>query len=131
MAERRVGRYVPDRVARVIGIAVAITLFTLIIDGVLFKSFIRMADYSFKTLDALLEPDIAPPTDPNGTGSAESLIDWEELGRAGREFVSSGPTREDLTAFLGRDGVAADSRLRRPQLGRRRSRPARNSRSTN
>ena len=52
----------------------------------------RIADDSFAALDALIEPEYAAPTDPIGTGSAASLVDWEELGRAGREFVASGPT---------------------------------------
>ena len=36
------------------------------------------------------------------TGSAASLVSWEELGRAGRQFIASGPTAEDIAAFTGR-----------------------------
>jgi len=74
-----------------------------VFNDVFFRVFIRSADYSFRTLDALIEPDVAPPADPMGTGSAASLIDWGELGRAGREFVSSGPTQEEISSYLGRE----------------------------
>ena len=102
LAQRRAGRYVPVRVSRVIGIAAAAVLFLLIVDGVLLRALFRVADYSFKTADARIEPDIAPPTDPMGTGSSASLIRWDEIGRTGRDYIASGPTRADIAAFLGR-----------------------------
>lgn len=97
---RRLARYVPDRVSKVIGATVAVLVFYGLVDGVIFREFLRLSDNAFSTLDALIEPDHAPP--PNGTGSAESLVSWEDLGRAGREFVSSGPTAEAIGAFTGR-----------------------------
>ncbi|MGH8432435.1 MAG: alpha/beta hydrolase, partial [Solimonas sp.] len=42
---------------------------------------------------------------PLKTGSSASLLDWEELGRAGREFVSSGPAARDIAAFSGKDAL--------------------------
>jgi uncharacterized membrane protein len=102
---RWVGRLMPARVSYVIGIAVAATLFALIANGVFFKAFLRMSDRSLAALDALIEPDRAPPTDPSRTGSAASLINWEELGRAGREFIATGPTREEIAAALGRQAM--------------------------
>jgi uncharacterized membrane protein len=103
LAAHRSGRYVPVRVARVIGIAIAVAVFILLGNGVLLRWGLRSADYSFAALDALIEPDTAPPADPLGTGSADSLIDWEELGRAGRQFIVSGPTQAEIGDFLGRE----------------------------
>jgi uncharacterized membrane protein len=40
-------------------------------------------------------------SDPQKTGSAASLVNWEDLGRAGRDFVTTGPSRADIEAFLG------------------------------
>ena len=80
---------------------------------------------SFATRDALIEPEYPAPADPLGTGSAASLIDWEELGRAGREFVASGPTRRADRRLHRPPGRAAAPGLCRPELRRRPSRPAR------
>lgn len=101
LISRPLARYVPHRVSYVIGIAVAAVLFWSIMDGVLFRYAFRAADNSFQQFDALLEADAEQPHDPLKSGSPPSLLDWRSLGRAGREFVSSGPTPEDLRAFFG------------------------------
>jgi uncharacterized membrane protein len=98
----RVGRLLPRRVSNVIGVIAAAALFWSIINGVLFRGALRIADASFREYDALIEPEIEPPTNPSKTGSAASLLAWDKIGRAGREFISSGPTRGEISAFSGR-----------------------------
>ena len=39
------------------------------------------------------------------TGSEASLLRWDELGRAGREYIVSGPRSPDLDAFSGRSAL--------------------------
>ncbi|WP_353644412.1 alpha/beta-hydrolase family protein [Mesorhizobium sp. WSM2239] len=101
----KLNRFVPRRVSYVIGSTIAILLFWSVADGILFRYALRAADSSFQTLDSLLEPETQQPSDPKKTGSAASLVRWEELGRRGREFVVTGPTRAELSAFLGRDAL--------------------------
>jgi uncharacterized membrane protein len=101
----RLDRFVPERVSRVVAVAVAIALFWSVIDGVLFRFALHVADASFQEFDALIEPERQQPADPAKTGSDASLVRWDELGRAGREFIASGPTKEDLHAFSGRDAL--------------------------
>jgi len=98
----RVNRFLPRRVSSVIGVIAAAALFWSVISGVLFRVALRVADASFQEYDELIEPETEPPTDALKTGSSASLLAWNELGRAGREFISSGPTREDISAFSGR-----------------------------
>jgi uncharacterized membrane protein len=98
----RVNRFLPRRVSNVVGVVAAFALFWLVINGVLFRVALRVADASFQEYDELIEPETEPPTDPLKTGSSASLLAWDKLGRAGREFISSAPTREDLSAFSGR-----------------------------
>jgi uncharacterized membrane protein len=98
----RVNRLVPRRVSNVIGVIAAVALFWSVISGVLLRVALRAADASFQEYDELIEPETEPPTDPLKTGSSASLLGWHELGRAGREFISSGPTREDISAFSAR-----------------------------
>jgi uncharacterized membrane protein len=96
-------RYVPERVSMLLGGLAAVALFWALIDGVLLRGFMAAADSSFSALDALIEPQYPAPTDPMQAGSATSLVTWEELGRAGREFVVSGPTADEIAAFTGRE----------------------------
>jgi len=72
-----------------------------VVDGVLFSVILRSTDASYQQVDALMGPDNMKPADPMKTGSTESLIPWEDLGREGRRFVTGGPTSTELNAFLG------------------------------
>src|SRR5690606_2944176 len=38
-------------------------------------------------------------------GSKESRLDWQKLGRAGREFVASGPSAAQISAFTQREAM--------------------------
>ena len=49
-----------------------------------------------------MEPQFPAADRPDAGGERASLVNWDELGRAGREFVVSGPTAEDIAAFTGR-----------------------------
>ena len=99
LISERSGRFVPRKVSKVIGFAVAILLFWAIANGVLVRYALHVADSSFAAFDALIEPDRVQPTDPLKTGSAASLVSWEELGRAGREFIATGPTAAEISTF--------------------------------
>jgi uncharacterized membrane protein len=105
LLSRRIGGFASRPVANIVGAVVAATLFWSVIDGVLLRAGLRVADSSFRTIDELMEDASARPTDPNKTGSEASLIDWEGIGRAGREFVAQGPSKDAIQAFLGRDAV--------------------------
>ena len=105
LLSRRMRRFVPRRVSNVLGIFAAFVLFWSVIDGVIFKLALRAADNSYQQLDVLMQDDLEPPTDPMKTGSADSLISWEALGGRGRRFVTSGPSGEDIGAFLGEEAL--------------------------
>ncbi|WP_449381506.1 alpha/beta hydrolase [Bradyrhizobium sp. UFLA05-112] len=95
----RKSRVVPRKIANVLGVLVAALLFWSIANNLLIRTAFRALDSSFREFDALLEPERPQPTAPEKTGSAASLVKWNELGRAGREFVASGPTAAEISAF--------------------------------
>lgn len=93
----------PRRMSSLIGVIAAVVLLWSVINGTLFQLVLRAADASYREFDKLIEPESERPTDPLKTGSNASLLAWHELGRAGREFISSGPTGQDIRTFFGRD----------------------------
>ena len=101
----RVNRLLPRRVSHVIGAVAAVALFWSVINGVLFRIALGVADASYREFDKLIEPETEQPIDPLKTGSSASLLAWYDLGRAGREFISSGPTREEISTFSGRNSL--------------------------
>ncbi len=98
----RARRFVPRRVATVIGVSAAVVLFLSLANGVLFRGAFHMLDASFRERDALLEPERPQPVEPTRTGGPGSLVRWKDLGRAGREFVASGPGAAEIGAVTGR-----------------------------
>ncbi|MCA1439674.1 alpha/beta-hydrolase family protein [Ensifer sp. IC4062] len=103
---RMLERLVTRPIARAIGGLAAIALFWSVADGLIFKLALRAADSSFQTLDAYIDAEVPPPSDPMKTGSAASLVNWDELGRQGRQFIASGPTAAEIGGFVG--GQARD-----------------------
>lgn len=99
---RLLDRFMPRRVAVLLGVALAVLLSWTIINGIIFRTGLHLADSSFRELDALVESDIPAPTDPLQTGSPSSLIAWEGLGRQGRSYVGSGPTRQAIGFLTGK-----------------------------
>lgn len=96
---RKSRHFLPPRLANLVALAVAFALLAALVDGVLFRSVLRAADRSAQIADALIPPDVRPPDDPLKSGSAASLVAWEDLGRWGRSFVTSGPGEAEIAAF--------------------------------
>src|SRR5262249_19890744 len=76
--EIRIKRFLPRRVSNVIGVVAAVALFWSVINGVLFRVSLPIADSSFQAWDELVEPETRQPTDPLKTGSSASLLSWKE-----------------------------------------------------
>lgn len=100
-AARWLYRYVPRKIANAAAFAFAVTIFSLLFNGMLFQGVLRVVDLASRAADALIEPDIAPPENADMPGSPASLIAWEDMGRLGREFVGSAPTAEEISTFWG------------------------------
>jgi uncharacterized membrane protein len=96
---QKLQRYVPPRVSHLVGLTAALVLFWSIIDGIFFAQALRIADRSYQQIDALIEPESAQPTDPLRSGSMQSLISWESMGRQGRRFISGTPAASEIANY--------------------------------
>ena len=94
-------RFIPRRVANVVGVVIAGLLFWSIANNVLIRAAFNALDSSFREFDALFEPGRPQPADPDRTGGAASLVKWKELGRTGRRFIASGPRAAEISAATG------------------------------
>ncbi len=102
----RLARYIPARSANVLGLLLAAAVVILITrDGVV-NTLLRMADSSYAAAQHLTDPDTPAPTEEWRAGSENSLIDWELMGRPGRDFVLGGPDRAAIERFRGRPAIA-------------------------
>ncbi len=101
----RLKSYVPRRVANVIGIVIVGLVLASLVDRVLLRYALRVADSAYAELDALFEDGIEQPESGLRTGGPGSLIPWDTLGRTGRQFVVGGDSREAIAAFTGREAL--------------------------
>lgn len=98
-------RMMPPRRANVFGvITVAVILFVVTRDGIL-DGVILGLDESYEAAQGLFDQAPPPPSDPRKTGSSASLIDWAAIGKPGREFITSGPAADAISAFTGRPAL--------------------------
>jgi uncharacterized membrane protein len=98
-------RVMPPRRANVFGlVAVFLVLLVVTRDGILDRV-ITGLDESYEAAQALFDDAPPRPTDPRMTGSAASLIDWDAIGKPGRDFITSGPDAEAISAFSGRPAL--------------------------
>lgn len=98
-------RRFPRRVSIIAGVAITVALSITLANGVLVNYTFRLLDASFQQIDALLEPDRPQPLIAERAGNPASSLDWRKLGRAGREFVASGPARAEISNFNHRDAL--------------------------
>jgi uncharacterized membrane protein len=98
---RRLSRVLPRRAAFVLGIVIVAATTGLAAEGLLARWALHWADRFVAQLDRLAGQYETAPTDPLRSGSAESLVAWDTIGRQARIYVQSGPTREEIEAIAG------------------------------
>lgn len=95
-------RCIPRRLANVAGAAGAALFVWSLASNVAIRAVFSALDSSYARFDALLEPERLQPNEASRTGSPVSLIKWDRLGRAGREFIADGPASTEIGTFTGR-----------------------------
>ncbi|MCZ6736735.1 MAG: alpha/beta-hydrolase family protein [Actinobacteria bacterium] len=98
---RWLNRIMPQRVARLVGGLALFIVLGFLINGVLLTGFFLVANSAFSVRDTATVEGMTEPQTSERSGSPQSLIAWESLGRQGRSFVASGPTVEELNVFQG------------------------------
>jgi uncharacterized membrane protein len=100
-----VGRKVSAQMNRVFPRRISITLGTLVVavvvvsavDGLVVKTALGAMDELFGKLDQVVDDGVLEPD-----GFDASLIAWDDIGRNGKLFLTSGPDRADIAALTGR-----------------------------
>lgn len=93
-------RVLPRRVSYVLSTLAVGLLLVFMVNGVLARGALRAADALFLQIDSVVEEGIQQPADAVVSGSAESLIPWDSIGRQGKDFIVGGPTQAQLRQFV-------------------------------
>ena len=98
---RLVGRFIPHRAVAAAAVVVICALLVLLANGLLSRAALGTANSIFGAADSGTTAGVNQPTTPMRSGSLDSLIPWNTLGRQGRTFVDSGPTAAMISQFTG------------------------------
>ena len=98
-------RVIPPRVAFVVSVVVVMVLTGMLVNGVVLRNALYAADGFYARLDAIAAQSGVAPADPLSSGSASSLVTWDTIGRDGRVYVETGPTREQIETVIGRGAM--------------------------
>ena len=97
--------HMPRRAAFVVATALVALLISILVNNLFLRSALRAADTFYERLDALVQTDAEAPSQWFQTGSAESLIEWETIGRDSRVYVQSGPDAAAIEAMTGKPAL--------------------------
>jgi uncharacterized membrane protein len=100
-----INRYLPRRVAIVVGSTLLVLILLSFVDGIILKKTVDIMDESFAAMNKLLDVEYEQPKDDLASGSAQSLISWIDIGRNGKRYVADGPSKEDIATVLGRKAM--------------------------
>ncbi|MEX1037592.1 MAG: alpha/beta-hydrolase family protein [Acidimicrobiia bacterium] len=94
-------QHLPRRLALLVGGVAFFGMMWGLWSGVMVDAFFAAANQILAPLDASTDDGIIQPQSANRSGSPASQVDWETLGRQGRNFVATGPSESDLNQFHG------------------------------
>ena len=98
---RHLRRFIPHRIAWALAVGIVALLGYWLTAGVLFTTFVDVADAVYANENEGTADGVTAPTDPARSGSPQSLASWASLGAAGRNVVGRGPDAAAISAFTG------------------------------
>lgn len=104
-ASALVYRWVPRRIAALLGAVAFAVLLVTVVNGTLVSAIIGAIDRAQALVDVTDPPGASMPTEATRSGGPGSQIEWQDLGRAGKRFVTEGPRKTDIEVFSGRTAL--------------------------
>ena len=91
--------------ARVLGVLLVGLVAWGLVSGGAGNAVLSSLDASFAVADLTTPSGVERPTTALRSGSEESLVEWDDLGREGRAFVGRGPTAEEIEDLTDRPAL--------------------------
>ncbi len=96
---RLINKLLPKAVAVPLAWVLTVLVVVGILNGVILSGAMSVLNEAYGVKNGTTEEGIVKPTSPQLSGSPQSLIAWDSLGRQGRSFIGRVPTSEQLTKF--------------------------------
>lgn len=99
--ERGAARLLPAAASVAVTVVIVLVVGNWLLTGVIGPRLHDWANSVYGALEDDTNPDVTQPTSPSVSGSPDSLVRWEDLGREGRNFVAGATTADQLREFHG------------------------------
>jgi uncharacterized membrane protein len=96
---RLASKHIPHAVAYTAAWIIAALLVLGILNGVILQGAMSILNDAYSVKNGTTDAGIVQPTSPQLSGSGQSLIPWDSLGRQGRKFIGYANTTEQLSKF--------------------------------
>ena len=96
---RLINKHIPKPVAYTAAWIITVLLVIGILNGVVWSGAMSILNDFYSVKNGTTNDGIVQPTDPHLSGSPQSLIAWDTLGRQGRNFIGRVPTTQQLSNF--------------------------------
>ncbi len=96
MFNRLLRRFIPERIASPAAVGLVVILGLFVVWPALTGRFDSWANSSFATVDDTTSPGTRQPQSVEVSGSPNSLVHWDNLGRHGRDFVAHATSLSEL-----------------------------------
>ncbi len=103
--DRKISLVVPRRVSQLSSAVVVVVGLFLLVNDVIGRLALDAADALFLRLDRIIDEGVEQPAQATASGSAGSLIGWDTIGRFGKGFVATGPTRQEISQFWDKEAL--------------------------
>ncbi len=110
----KLGRWFPRRAAILASALIVAVAVLMLVDGTLVRGSMNALNSMYATSDKEYAGNVEQPTRDTRSGSPASLSSWDSLGKMGREFVSGGPSVDDLQALADQTKSLAGREARDP-----------------
>jgi len=94
-------RHMGARAARALGVGLLVGAGFALATGVVWEGALRLLDRTFALADAETPGRVTRPTTELRSGSPQSLVEWDDLGREGRVYVGRGLLAPDISEITG------------------------------
>ncbi len=102
---RQANRVVPLPAARLIAVVVVVAVSWWVASGVLAKQFVAAMDGIYSAQNETTDEGVTAPASAMRSGSPQSLVPWDTIGRQGQAFVAGGPSVAQLAEVAGKPAV--------------------------
>ncbi|MBX4201838.1 alpha/beta-hydrolase family protein [Candidatus Saccharibacteria bacterium] len=97
--KRKINKHIPKAIAYTGAWVITVLVVVGILNGVILSGSMSLLNQAYGVKNGTTAEGIVQQTDPHLSGSSQSMIAWDTLGRQGRTFIGQVPTTAQLSSF--------------------------------